>query len=65
VLPVDVSIGGVDAPIAYAASAPGAISGLFQLNVVIPQSVAPGPSIPIVVTVGKVPSQTDTTIAVK
>jgi uncharacterized protein (TIGR03437 family) len=65
VLPVDVTIGGVDALITYAASAPDAVSGLFQVNVVVPQSVSPGSSVPIVVMLGKVPSQMNVTIAVK
>lgn len=65
VLPVSVTIGGVAAAILYAASAPDAVSGLFQVNAVVPQSVAPGPAVPLVLTVGTVSGPGSVTIAVK
>jgi uncharacterized protein (TIGR03437 family) len=65
VLPVSVTIGGVTATILYAASAPDAVSGLFQVNAVVPQSVAPGPAVPLVLTVGTASGPSSVTIAVK
>ena len=64
-LPVAVSIGGVNALVFYSGSAPNAVSGLFQVDVVVPGSVTPGPSVPLVVTVGATQSQKTITIAVK
>jgi uncharacterized protein (TIGR03437 family) len=56
VLPVTVTVGGVDAPVQYAGSAPSLISGVMQVNVTIPLTVAAGTQ-PVVVTVGTVESQ--------
>jgi len=64
VLPVTVRIGGVDAPVSYAASAPDAVSGLLQVNAVVPQGVIAG-SLPIVLSIGTVHSQGGVTTAVK
>jgi uncharacterized protein (TIGR03437 family) len=64
-LPVSLTIGGITAAIAYASSAPDAVSGLFQVNAVVPQSVAPGPAAPLVLTVGTASSPGSVTIAVK
>ena len=67
VLPVTASIGGVPLPqsaIAYAGSAPGDASGVFQVNLLVPSGLAPGPQ-PIVVSVGGIPSQTGVTVQVK
>jgi uncharacterized protein (TIGR03437 family) len=38
---------------------------LIQLNVTVPNSVTPGPSQPVVVTIGGVQSQAGLTMAVK
>lgn len=51
-LPVSVQIGGVDADVLYAGSAPGMVSGIFQINVQVPALVSPSSRIPIVVTIG-------------
>jgi uncharacterized protein (TIGR03437 family) len=56
VLPVTVTIGGIDAPVLYAGSAAGIISGVMQVNVTIP-ATAPTGTQPVVVTVGTVKSQ--------
>jgi uncharacterized protein (TIGR03437 family) len=56
VLPVTVTIGGIDAPVLYAGSAAGIISGVMQVNVTIP-ATAPVGTQPVVVTVGTVKSQ--------
>jgi uncharacterized protein (TIGR03437 family) len=61
---VKVAIGGQDAPVQYAGSAGDSVAGLLQVNVVVPQTVVPGATIPISITVGGVPSQSGVTIAV-
>jgi uncharacterized protein (TIGR03437 family) len=65
VLPVRVNIGGKEAVVNYDGSAGDAISGEFQVNAVVPQDVAPGTAVPIIVYVGGVPSQTGATIVVE
>ena len=64
-LPVSVTIGGVDAQVLYAGSAPEAVAGLFQVNAVVPLDVAPGPAVPIIVKVGTVSSPNGVTVAVR
>ncbi len=64
---VGVTIGGVPVPasqVAYSGAAPGSVEGLTQINAYIPQSVAPGPTVPVVVTIGGVPSQAGITLSV-
>jgi uncharacterized protein (TIGR03437 family) len=63
--PVSVSIGAIDAPVQYAGSAPDAIAGLFQVNVQVPQSLAPSPGAQIVLMVGSASSQNYSPLAVK
>jgi uncharacterized protein (TIGR03437 family) len=66
VAPVSVTIGGMAATnIAYAGTAPQEVYGLFQVNVTVPSGVAPGSSVPVVLTVGGVSSQAGLTMAVK
>jgi uncharacterized protein (TIGR03437 family) len=65
VLPVTVSIGGIDAVVQYAGSAPGEISGLLQVNVVVPQALTPGSSVPVSLTIGNAQSQTGVTVAIQ
>jgi uncharacterized protein (TIGR03437 family) len=62
VLPVSVTIGGVDAPVLYSGSAPGLISGVMQVNVTIPLT-APTGTQPVVVTVGTAKSQSGASAA--
>jgi uncharacterized protein (TIGR03437 family) len=50
-----VQISGVDADVLYAGSAPGQVSGIFQVNVRVPDSVT-GSVNRIVVTVDGTPS---------
>jgi uncharacterized protein (TIGR03437 family) len=66
-LPVTVTIGGMDVPaadITYAGEAPGAISGVIQVNARIPLGVGPGP-VSVVIKVGGVPSQNNVTVSVR
>ena len=64
-LPVRARIGGQDAVVEYAGSAPGLISGAFQVNLRIADTVIPGPAIPIEITVGASTSQVNVTVAVR
>ena len=51
-LPVHVFVGGVQASVVYAATAPTEVAGLFQVNIQIPAGVQPGGYVPIVLLVG-------------
>jgi uncharacterized protein (TIGR03437 family) len=64
-LPVGVSIGGVQARIIYEGSAPAEIQGLFQINAVVPNGITSGSAVPILLTVGQAQSQAGVTIAVQ
>ena len=65
VLPVDVTIGGLDAQLTFKGSAPHSVAGLFQVNAVVPTNVTPGPAVPIVLKIGAAQSQNSVTIAVQ
>jgi trimeric autotransporter adhesin len=65
VLPVTATIGGMPATVLYYGAAPGDVSGAFQLNVMIPAGVSPGPAVPVSFMVGSKSSQTGVTIAVQ
>ncbi len=52
VLPVRVTIGGVEAQVVFAGLTPG-LSGLHQINVVVPVSVQTGFEVPVEVTAGE------------
>lgn len=65
VLPVSVTIGGAPAQVLYAGGAPGLVDGLIQINAVVPQGIAPGPSVPLVVQIGDYQSQPGITLAVQ
>jgi uncharacterized protein (TIGR03437 family) len=54
---IAVSIGGVDAKVIYAGDAPGLVEGVIQVNVVVPDGVAPGSQVPVVLTAGGAKSQ--------
>ena len=64
VLPVTVSIGGVNADVEYAGGAPGMVSAVTQLNVRIPEGAVPG-EVPVVVTVGGQSSPAGVTVSVR
>ncbi|MFN0169556.1 MAG: alpha/beta hydrolase domain-containing protein [Bryobacteraceae bacterium] len=63
-LPVRVEIGGQDATVVGAAAAPGFIAGVLQVKVRIPETVAPGPGVPITLVVGTVRSPDGVTVAI-
>ncbi len=66
VLPVKVSIGGVDATsgVLYAGAVPTLVAGVFQINVTVPTSVPAG-AVPVVVTIGSASSQSGLTVSLK
>ena len=62
---VAVSIGGLPAQITYAGAAPDLISGVLQVNAVIPAGLTPGPQ-PLLVTIGRSNnSQQHVTVAIQ
>jgi uncharacterized protein (TIGR03437 family) len=63
-LPVRVTIGGVEAQVLYAGAAPGLVAGVLQVNVVIPEN-APAGNQEVVVIVGSRPSQAALTVAIE
>jgi uncharacterized protein (TIGR03437 family) len=62
-LPVFVTIGGIQAKVVYAGSAPSEIEGLFQVNAVVPAGILTSDAVPVVLKVGQIQSQM-TTIAI-
>ena len=58
-----VTIGGINARLLFSGAAPGWV-GLWQINVQVPQEVAPGSAVPLVISAGGVSSNT-VTIAVE
>ena len=63
-LPVSVTIGGQPANWSFAGEAPSFVSGVMQLNVMVPTNIAAGDQ-PIVVSFGGNPSQQGVTVSVK
>jgi uncharacterized protein (TIGR03437 family) len=64
-LPIAINIGGQAANWTFAGEAPGLVSGVMQLNVVVPTNISPGSQIPVQVTIGSNLSQTGVYLAVK
>jgi len=64
-LRVTATVGGVDAQVLYAGSAAGLISGVMQVNLMIPGNAPIGGQVPIQISVGGVPTQAGVTIAVQ
>ncbi len=62
--PVAVTVGGQQATVLYAGSAPGLVAGAFQVNVQLPANLPSGAQ-PVVVTVGTASSQANVTVAVQ
>jgi uncharacterized protein (TIGR03437 family) len=61
---VTATIGGINATVEYAGSSYGLVSGVIQVNVLIPAGVTTGNGVPIVLNVGGVVSPTGTTVAI-
>jgi uncharacterized protein (TIGR03437 family) len=64
-LSIAVTIGGLPAQINYAGEAPGLISGVIQINAVIPSTISPGSQVPVTWSAGTYSSQQGVTIAVQ
>jgi trimeric autotransporter adhesin len=62
-LPVTATIGGKTATVSYAGAAPSSVAGVWQVNAQVPAGLSAGP-VPVLVTVGGVPSQPGVTITV-
>jgi uncharacterized protein (TIGR03437 family) len=60
-----VTIGGQSATFNYCGEAPGDTAGMFQINALVPESVTPGPSVPVTVSINGVTSQANVTVSVK
>jgi len=54
-----VTIGGVDAPVSFSGLAPTLV-GIYVVNVQVPDTVSPGDSIPVILTIGGLSSNTVT-----
>jgi uncharacterized protein (TIGR03437 family) len=63
-LPVTATIAGQPADILYAGDAPDLVSGVLQVNVVIPPGTPSGPQ-PVVITVGTASSQANLNVWVQ
>jgi uncharacterized protein (TIGR03437 family) len=63
-LPVTAEIGGVPATVLYAGSGVDIVSGVIQMNVLVPSGLAPGQQ-PVTVTIGSGAAQTGVTIAIQ
>ncbi len=64
-LPVSVQIGGADALILYAGAAPGLIAGVLQINCIVPMTVTPGYTVPVMMKIGTSTSQYGVTLTIK
>jgi uncharacterized protein (TIGR03437 family) len=65
VLPVTVEIGGMPAVVQYAGGASGLVSGVIQVNAVVPKGTSTGSAVPVTIMVGGAASQSGVTLAVK
>ena len=64
-LAVTATVDDQPADVVFAGGAPTLVAGVLQINLRIPASASAGPSIPIRIQVGGMPSQTGVTVAVK
>ena len=65
VLPVKVTIGGRDAEILYAGTAPGFVAGAMQINVRVPRDAPTGGQVAVLLTIGNRSSQITATLAIR
>jgi uncharacterized protein (TIGR03437 family) len=61
---VTATVDGQAADVAFAGEAPSLVSGVLQVNVVIPPNARSG-ALPLVISVGRVPSQNGVTVSVR
>jgi uncharacterized protein (TIGR03437 family) len=65
VAPISATIGGVPAEVKYAGPAPGMVSGVLQVNLLVPAAVTPGDAVPVVLRAGTEASSPLVTMAVR
>ena len=58
-------VGGVDAPVQFAGSAPHSVAGLLQVNAVVPEGAPVGARVPIALSIGGAQSQNGVFVAVR
>ena len=62
---VSVTIGGLPCRLNFEGAAPGFVSGLLQINAQVPAGVAPGPAVPVQISIGSASSPLTVTLAVR
>ncbi len=62
---VAVAMGGIPCHLNFEGAAPGLVSGVLQINAQVPAGVAPGPAVPVQVSIGAASSPLLVTFAVK
>lgn len=65
VLPVKVTIGGLDAEVTFKGTPSGMVAGFLQVNARVPEGVTPGDAVPVEIMIGDRRSQPGITLAVK
>ncbi len=65
VAPITATIGGVPAEVKYAGPAPGMVTGVLQVNLVVPATVTPGDAVPVVLNAGSAASSSLVTMVVR
>ena len=65
IVPFTAKIGGVDAEVMYAGDAPGMISGIFQVNAIVPADVPANGAVSLVIAVAGAQSQANVTLSVE
>jgi uncharacterized protein (TIGR03437 family) len=63
--PVTATVGGIPAQVQYAGGVPGLVAGVLQVNVLIPQGVTSGSSIPVLLNIGGQTTQVGVTVAIR
>jgi uncharacterized protein (TIGR03437 family) len=64
-LPIAVTIGGLEAKVAYGGAAPGLVAGVFQVNCIVPADAPSGYAVPIILSAGTTASPVGSTIAIR
>ena len=62
---VSVTIGGFPCQLDFEGAAPGLVSGVLQINAQVPAGLAPGPAVPVQVSIGSASSLSAVTVAVQ
>jgi uncharacterized protein (TIGR03437 family) len=65
VLKVSATIGGLPAQVLFSGGAPGLVSGVLQVNVLIPVGVTPGPAVALAIQAGTIAAPAGVTVAIQ